>query len=608
MKIYNKITLTFPDKDEKLFQERYFFDSLLQVRVAFVLVAFLYAIFGYLDSVIFPDIAKMFHLIRYAFVIPIFTLVLVLSYTKLFHKIWQGLLFLSTIAGGLGVSVMIFFVPENYLYYAGMMLIFSACYFFIKLRFLFATIAGWSVLLIYNLGIIFYADFPADFILNTNFFFISANIIGMFAAYNIEYYARRNFILNLELDKEKKIVEDINKNLENKVLGRTLEMQKAKEVAEKSDQLKSAFLANMSHEIRTPMNGIMGFAKLLKEPNLKNENQQKYIQIIEKSGLRMLNIINNIVDISKIEAGLMKVNAKPSNLNQQLDYICTFFRPDIEAKGMTLISKCDLPDSESMITTDREKVFSIFTNLVKNAIEYSDEGAIEIGYVVKDQKIEFYVKDKGIGIPEFRQKAIFERFIQSDIENKMARQGAGLGLSISKAYVDMLDGNIWVESEEGVGSTFYFTLPYQVQAGKNAKMKEVSHSPIEVDDIQNMKILVAEDDEASEILLSLIVQDFAKEILVARTGLEAVDLAKKNPDVNLILMDIQMPYMNGYEATRRIRRFNKEVIIVAQTAFALSGDNKKSIEAGCNEYTTKPIIKENLIAIIAKYFKNKEGK
>ncbi|MDD4823522.1 MAG: PAS domain S-box protein [Bacteroidales bacterium] len=234
----------------------------------------------------------------------------------------------------------------------------------------------------------------------------------------------------------------------------------AKDRAEESERLKSAFLANMSHEIRTPMNGILGFAELLKEPDLTGEEQQKYIAIIEQSGARMLNIINDIISISKIESGLMKVNIQSSNINDQIDFIYTFFKPEVERKGMTISSNYTLSSEEAILFTDKEKVYAILINLVKNAIKYSESGAIAIGYISKDNYLEFYVKDTGIGIPKERQEVIFERFIQADITDKSALQGAGLGLSISKAYVEMLGGSMWVESEVGQGSTFYFTLPY----------------------------------------------------------------------------------------------------------------------------------------------------
>jgi len=286
-------------------------------------------------------------------------------------------------------------------------------------------------------------------------------------------------IANIELafqdkEKEKRAAELIiaNKNLvlQNKEKEkRAAELIIAKEKAEESDRLKSAFLANMSHEIRTPMNGILGFAELLKEPNLTGKEQQEYIKIIEKSGARMLNIINDIVDISKIESGLMEVSIKESNINEQIEYIYIFFRPEVEGKGMQLSYRNGLVSSESIIKTDREKLFAILTNLVKNAIKYTNKGSIEFGYDhvethgprnigAGSASLQFYVKDTGIGIPKDRQEAIFERFIQADISDKYAYQGAGLGLSISKAYVEMLGGRIWVESEEGKGSTFYFTL------------------------------------------------------------------------------------------------------------------------------------------------------
>lgn len=375
----------------------------------------------------------------------------------------------------------------------------------------------------------------------------------------------------------------------------------AKDHAEESDRLKSAFLANMSHEIRTPMNGILGFAGLLKDPGLTGKEQQDYIRIIEKSGERMLNIINNIVDISKIEAGLMSVNSTDTDINGKIEFIYSFFKPQVEEKKMQLTFKNTLPDREAIIKTDNEKVYSILTNLVKNAIKYSIEGSIELGYQKKDEALEFYVKDTGIGIPKDRQDVIFERFIQADITDKKAYQGAGLGLSISKAYVEMLGGKIWVESEVGVGSTFYFTLPYNAEL--NEKMDVGKTISTEDNDIKKLKILIVEDDEASEMLLSLTIKKFSKEILIANNGLHAVENCRQNPDLDLILMDIQLPELNGLEATRQIRQFNKNVVIIAQTAYGLSGDREKAIEAGCNDYIAKPITKGVLLALLHKYFK-----
>jgi PAS domain S-box-containing protein len=378
----------------------------------------------------------------------------------------------------------------------------------------------------------------------------------------------------------------------------------AKEKAEESDRLKSAFLANMSHEIRTPMNGILGFASLLKEPDLTGAEQHKYIRIIEKSGARMLNTINNIVDISKIEAGLMTVDLHESNVNDQIEYIYSFFKPEVENKGMHLFYKNSLSAKESCIETDPEKIYAILTNLVKNAIKYTHKGSIEFGYEKRGEYLQFFVKDTGIGIDKNRQEAIFERFIQADIFDTHAYQGSGLGLSISKAYVEMLGGEMWLDSEPGKGSMFYFTIPYKtISQGQNPVIDVVSQAD-ESTQLKSLKILIADDDETSDFLITRIIKKNNHVMLHAKTGIEAIEICRNNPGLDLILMDIRMPGMDGYEATRQIRHFNKKVIIIAQTAFGLSGDREKSIDAGCNEYLSKPINKNELLRIMHKYFKS----
>ena len=372
----------------------------------------------------------------------------------------------------------------------------------------------------------------------------------------------------------------------------------AKEKAEESDRLKSAFLANMSHEIRTPMNGILGFAELLKEPGLTGETQQEYISIIEKGGIRMLNIINDIVDISKIESGQMKISISETNVNEQIEFIYNFFKTEVDQKGIQLSIHKSLSSAQAILKTDREKLYSILTNLLKNAIKYSEIGTIEFGYKLRGSQLEFFVSDTGIGIPKEKQKVIFERFIQADIEDRMARQGAGLGLAISKSYIEMLGGRIWVESAEGKGSTFYFTLPYQQEIKKmNISIQNHEYEQFECDDASmktKLKILIAEDDEPSEMFISIAVKKLANETIIVHSGTEAVATCFNNPDIDVVLMDILLPEMNGYEATRQIRKFNKEVVIIAQTAYALEGDKEKAIAAGCDGYISKPIKADEL--------------
>jgi PAS domain S-box-containing protein len=378
------------------------------------------------------------------------------------------------------------------------------------------------------------------------------------------------------------------------------ELIKAKEKAEESDRLKSAFLTNMSHEIRTPMNGILGFAELLKRPNLTGEKQQQFLRLIGESGERMLETINNIIDISKIEAGLMSVYISESNINKQIEFLHEFFKPMAESKGLQLSFNNGLPSNEAIIKTDSGKINSILTNLVKNAIKFTDAGSIEFGYKKKGKYLEFFVKDTGIGIPKDRQDAIFERFIQADIEDKRAFQGSGLGLSISKKYVELHDGEIWVESKEGLGSTFYFTIPYNaISVDKNVIGNAVSE--IEEVQIKNLKILIAEDEEVSDLFITEALQEISHKIIHAETGVEAIEACRNNPDLDLILMDIRMPEMDGLEATRQIRLFNTDVIIIAQTAYAFVSDRKNVLEAGCNDYISKPINMTLLLELIKKY-------
>lgn len=392
-------------------------------------------------------------------------------------------------------------------------------------------------------------------------------------------------------------VEDISsfKNAE-------IELVCAKEKAEESDRLKSAFLANMSHEIRTPMNGILGFAALLKEPKLSGEQQQEYISIIEKSGDRMLNTINDIINISKVESGQMDLSLDKTNVNEQLEYIHAFFKMEAEEKGLQISFKTGLPKKTAVIITDREKIYGILTNLVKNAIKFTHSGSIHFGYVKKDQYLEFYVKDTGIGIPADRQEAVFDRFVQADIGDTRVFEGSGLGLSISKAFVEMLGGRIWLESEEGKGTTFYFTIPYSVEKEDNNGCDEAVTANVMRSGDKKLKILIADDDETSRMLVSIATEDYCREMLQTVNGVDAVELCRNHSDINLIFMDIKMPGMNGYDAVREIREFNNKVIIIAQTAYALAGERDAAITAGCNDYIAKPFNRVALAEVVNKYF------
>lgn len=375
----------------------------------------------------------------------------------------------------------------------------------------------------------------------------------------------------------------------------------AKDRAEESDRLKSAFLANMSHEIRTPMNGIMGFAELLKEPKLSGEEQQMFIGIIEKSGERMLNIINDLINISKIESGQMEVYFSETNINEQLEFLFNFFNPEAKQKNLQLIVNCPLPKNQSTIYTDREKVYAILTNLIKNAIKFTKIGNIEFGYQLTEGNFIFYIKDTGIGIPQNKQKSVFERFVQVNSGKSDIYEGAGLGLAISKAYVEMLGGKIWIESDEGKGTCFYFTLPVSaktvVESVEQKNMKRVKESKI-----VKATILIAEDDETSLMYLSYILKNSNLKILVATNGAEAIEICRNHHDLAFVLMDISMSDIDGYTASKVIKEFRPDLPIIAQTAFALEEEKEKYSEI-FDEYITKPIKAEELQQKIKRYLK-----
>ncbi len=366
----------------------------------------------------------------------------------------------------------------------------------------------------------------------------------------------------------------------------------AKEHAEQSDRLKSSFLANMSHEIRTPMNGILGFAGLLKEPDLVMEEQKTYITLIEKSGTRLLHLINDLVNISKVESGLMELSYTYTNLNDKLDFLLKFFSSEANQKGLSLCMKSTLSQEEAKISIDQDKLFSILTNLIKNALKFTKSGSIEFGCSLKGDKYEFFVRDTGIGIPNDKRTIIFERFMQADSGLSRGFEGAGLGLSIAKAYVEMLGGEIWLESEMGIGSCFRFTIPSGRNTGNESNDNGLFQMAFKNGN-KRRTILLAEDDEDSLMYLSIIINNMNYNLLIAKSGEQAVDICYKTPEIELVLMDIKMPAMDGFNAAKIIKEFRPELIIIAQTAYAMEAEKEIYGEI-FNAYLTKPIDADKL--------------
>ncbi|HUW06943.1 MAG TPA: response regulator [Williamwhitmania sp.] len=421
---------------------------------------------------------------------------------------------------------------------------------------------------------------------------------------------------NSELVQAQEELRTINERLEELVEVRTadlsaeIEVRKrteadlivAKEKAEESDRLKTAFLHNISHEVRTPMNAIIGFSGFLSDPALASEKQVQFIDIITQSCYQLLGIITDIISIATIEAGQESTAEEKVDLNMVMNQTYEHFQPKCQSKGLTLVSENILLHDEVLIMSDEAKLLQILTKLLDNAIKFTKEGYVNFGYSVKEREIEieFYVEDTGIGISPEMQQEIFKHF--SQVESTGAREfgGSGLGLSISKAYVELLGGRVWLKSELGKGSTFYFTIPHKKTIAKIA----ADNQPIggaKADANITKTLLIAEDEESNYMLLEEILSNLNLNLVWAKNGVEAISICKEQ-EIDLILMDIKMPVMDGFEATMKIKDFNPNMPIIAQTAYSTDFDRNKAFGCGCTDYISKPFkmdfiiskIKENL--------------
>jgi CheY-like chemotaxis protein len=376
----------------------------------------------------------------------------------------------------------------------------------------------------------------------------------------------------------------------------------AKEKAEESDRLKMAFLANISHEIRTPMNGIMGFANILKNNELENNDRQKFLDIIEKSGHRMLDTINDLIYIAEIESGQVTLHNNICNVNDILTTLFDFFQPQAHDKNLQLVLMEPVPAHMAIINTDHSKINSVLTNLIKNAIKFTRQGKIEVGCTIVKGMLEFMVRDTGIGIPVPRHEAIFRRFEQADMEEARHYQGSGLGLAIAKAYVQMMGGMIWVESKPGAGSIFRFTIPFLPVNLKKSSATNI-HNPLpqeNIPDFTGKSILIVEDDLYSREMVSYLLIKAGASILVATDGLDWVQQFATGK-VDLVLLDIQLPRLDGFTILKLIRSKDEHVPVVAQTAYALPDDIQRLQSAGFTDYITKPVNPDVLYQTIDRY-------
>ncbi|MFN8207267.1 MAG: PAS domain S-box protein [Bacteroidales bacterium] len=391
-------------------------------------------------------------------------------------------------------------------------------------------------------------------------------------------------------------IRDISTRLKNED-----DLRNARKKAEESDRLKSAFLANMSHEIRTPMNGIVGFANLLLKNDLSEKNRQEYAGIIIRSSEQLLNLVNDLLDISRIETGQIQFRKAAVHLNNLLDELYEFFLPKAREKKLNLNAVKALPLQEDLMETDETRIRQVMINLIGNALKFTLSGYINFGYRIKPGLIEFYVEDSGIGIPSKQLDMVFNRFWQGQADLPVNSGGAGLGLSISRGIVEKMGGSFLIDSTEGKGSVFSFTFPYVPVTDPHTAihlMKEVKEQKT---NFYGATVLIAEDEEFNYIFLFELLKRTGLTILHAKNGSEVLPRLEEHPEIKLILMDIKMPLMNGLDATRLVKKNYPQLPVIAQTAYAHTNEREQIMAAGCDDYISKPINSNELLRILSRY-------
>lgn len=379
-------------------------------------------------------------------------------------------------------------------------------------------------------------------------------------------------------------------------------LTEAKNKAEESDKLKSAFLANMSHEIRTPMNHIIGFTDIMTSERVEESDRQEYGALIKQSSRTLLQLINDIIDLSKIESKQIKLSRNDVPINSILSNLYEkyyYHKNQHNKEHLTLKVQKTLNDEDSIINTDPKRLEQLLSNLIENAIKFTNDGFVEFGYrLTNSNNIEFFVKDTGIGIPKSAIEDIFHSFRQIDGSDTRQYSGTGLGLTISHRLAEILGGKISVESEENAGTCFYISLPYKHNSSENPIEEEIEEEKI---NWRGKNILVVDDDKTNYSFFKATLENTKADVIWAKNGAEAVEICHQNP-VDLVLMDIQMPIMNGYEATKEIKSFNTNIPIIGQTAYFQKEYKQKVIAAGCDDFLTKPIKTKILLKSIAKQF------
>jgi signal transduction histidine kinase/ActR/RegA family two-component response regulator len=396
-----------------------------------------------------------------------------------------------------------------------------------------------------------------------------------------------------------------NRLLDEKVRERTLELEimnqeliVARDKAEAGNRLKTAFMHNISHEVRTPLNGILGFGSLLADPGIPAEDKQEFLPLLRASSDRLINTITDYMDISLIASGNLELKYRSVNIHEELIKLKNKFQPMCNARN--IVFNLTMPDSNQnmVIQTDLEIFHKIVSHLIDNSLKFTRQGSIELGCIPGVEKVDFFVKDTGVGIAGDARERIFEVFMQENVSTTRGHEGSGLGLSVIKGFLALLNGEIEVSSVKNEGSTFSFYLPNEIRSDVVSPPGEVK---IKHTDGVPPVILVADDEYSNLAYLEIALKEYASTVLLAHNGEEAVELCRNHPEISLVFMDLKMPVMDGFEATQQIRILHKELPIIAVSAYAMSGDERRALEAGCTSYFAKPFTRNNLVEVLKSY-------
>jgi signal transduction histidine kinase len=580
-------------------ENEHYYKSQNHIRVAIIAGVLMYSAFGFLDVFMMPQTHKYGWIIRFIGIAFVSTTVYLFTYSSNFIKYARTALTFLVVVSQLGIVSMIYFSKPNegayWSYYVGLILVILWAALIFRLSIPEVVFTSITNILMYDvvaIGIQKIHLYPHNsiefaYLINNNFFLVSTSLLAILGAYQINNYKKSLKAHNRLLKMEK------------------AELFKAKKKAEESDKLKSAFLANVSHEIRTPMNAILGFSELLKDNTLTTDKREEYFDIIKSKGNQLLNLINDIIDLSKIESNTVSISPSPFQLNFLLDELLISYKRAITNQNrsgdLKLIFTKGLPDDKAWVKADANRLKQVFSNLLDNALKFTKKGEISVGYELIDNNfLEFRVQDTGIGIASDKQSVIFERFRQVCEDKSLLTHGTGLGLSIVKSLVELADGEIWVESEPNRGTTFYFTLPYN--PALNGKHDEtLAFTNTDDIDWNGKTVLLAEDDDDNYLFLEELLRETKVNVVRAKDGQETVKIALGSSKIDLILMDIKMPVMNGYEAAKQIKLIKNNIPIIAQTAYAMEEDRHKALASNCNDYISKPIEVNKLFFLMSKY-------